>query len=218
MSKFFSYSLICIAFWTISSTRLYGQAVTQGEIDYEVTMVYSKKSFQAGETNTRRFRVSFNSQYYRTEQIGDGPTNIVVKDLSANTKRNFTDMFGYRFEISDLLDKTPTVKVVHRDETKTIQGYLCHRVLIQRPEGNFEAWATTDIALKYPDYSNICLLEYSIPTKNGMRVYKAVKVTAKTMVSSTFMPIGYEQITQAQLDVKLHEKSPNQQTADSGSK
>jgi hypothetical protein len=206
MTNVFSHRFFCLLFLVIGASQLHSQAVTQGEIDYEVTMVYNKKSFQAGETNTRRFRVSFNNQYYRTEQLGDGPTNIIVKNLVTNIKRNFTDIFGYHFEITDLPDKTPNVKIVHRDETKMIQGYLCHRVIIQRPEGNFEAWGTSDIALKYPDYANICLLEYSIPTKNGMRVYKAVKVT------------GYEPITQAQLDLKLHEKSPNQETADSGAK
>lgn len=180
-----------------------------GDMMYEVTTIFDANSWQYGAELKKRFKLSFNPKYYRAEQLGEGPNNFSTVERGSGYTRLFTNYFGHHFELIDTTEETeegeedPMLPVEQTEETRTILGFPCRRVMIKHPEGVYEAWVTTEIRLNYPSNFPGCALEFTVPFSRGIRRYTLKAFAPRIVYDEEFIVKGYEKVTESELRARF---------------
>jgi GLPGLI family protein len=181
------------------------EPIVWGTIDYKVVSVFEQsKVVTPSATAESIFRVSFDKEHIRGDQINQNPNNFFILDRNKKQIAHYIDMFGTIYQLTDAERKAPAVEIKQTEDSKVILGFKCSRIIVVRPEGEFEAWITKDIDLKYPSYMPGCALEYAVPANYGKRLYTATTIKTTAVVQNLFeVPEKCEKITTAELKSRL---------------
>jgi hypothetical protein len=187
------------------------QVMIEGILTYEVETSFSKKNYNHGLTFRKKFRLSFNEDYIRGDQIGDEPNYFFLFDRKTKTRRVFTNFFGTKLEIIEpnSLEAHPQTTIAE-NETKQILGQNCNKLQMAQNNEIYELWVAPNIKLEFPRYLNQCALNMKIPTKYGERIYKIISIENIKPMASFFEIDGYKPIYLSDFVAKFGKKPATQ--------
>jgi hypothetical protein len=187
------------------------QVMIEGILTYEVETSFSKKNYNHGLTFRKKFRISFNEDYIRGDQIGDEPNYFFLFDRKTKRRRVFTNFFGTKLEIIEPnTAEEPQRAKIAENETKQILGQNCNKWQITKNNEIYELWVAPNIKLEFPRYLNQCALNMKVPTKYGERIYKIISIENIKPMASFFEIDGYKPIVLSDFVARFGKKPMTQ--------
>ncbi len=182
--------LTLIGFRTVPT----GVAIPEAVITYKVTMEFDSTYINPETALVKYYRLSFNEDYIKGEQVGEDPNNFTIINRKLNQKRHFSNFFGKKYELLNKPGDSLCTKVEWTNETDKIAGLSCRKAMVTRGSLRKATWVSHDFNVSYPSYVSGLALEYSVPHKHGYRTYQLHSVDIRPVDPKIFEVDGFEPI------------------------
>jgi hypothetical protein len=214
-------SVILFAILCNSGNAISGKPF-EGVITYKITYPDSKFSESQLAMFPKVLTVSIKGTKSRTDLQMSGMNTVEITDYNDKTSVSLLNMMGQKYaikqttaEIEKKNAEEGETSVEFSDETKSIAGYTCKKVIVtvnnDGVKSTFEAWYTSELGSKLANFSNPlykdidgALLEFLMKNQEVSMKFVATSVEKKSLDAKDFeIPSDYTLTTQDELKSKF---------------
>lgn len=194
----------------------------EGVITFKITYPDSKFSESQMAMFPKVLTVSVKGTKSRTDLAMNGMNSVTITNHADKSSVSLINMMGQKYaikettaEIEKKIAAEGTVSVEYKDDTKTIAGYNCKKVIVtvnnDGTTSTFEGWYTTEFGSKMANFDNPLykdidgtLLEFVMKNNEVTMKFTATSVEKKNLADKDFeIPSDYVLTTQEELRSKF---------------
>lgn len=194
----------------------------EGVITFKITYPDSKFSESQLAMFPKVFTVSIKGDKSRTDLQMSGMNTVEITNYTEKTSVTLLNMMGQKYaikktsaEIDQEMAEEGTPSVEFSDETKTIAGYVCKKVVVtvntDGIKSTFEGWYSSELGSKLANFNNPIykdidgmLLEFTMKNRDITMKFTATSVEKKGLAAKDFeVPSDYTITTQDELRSKF---------------
>jgi hypothetical protein len=194
----------------------------EGVITYKITYPDSKFSESQLAMFPKVLTVSVKGSKSRTDLQMSGMNTVEITDYSDKTSVSLINMMGQKYaikqttaDIEKKINEEGKTTVELSDETKTIAGYTCKKVVVTVNDdgavSTYEAYYSSELGTKLANFNNPlykdidgALLEFSMKNREVSMKFTATAVEKKNLASKDFeIPSDYTLTTEDELKSKF---------------
>jgi hypothetical protein len=214
-------SMLMFAMLFITGSTMAGKPF-EGVITYKITYPDSKFSESQLAMFPKVLTVSVKGSKSRTDLQMSGMNTVEITDYTDKTSVSLINMMGQKYAIKQTTAEIESKNAAEgkttvelSEETKTIAGYICKKVVVTVNDdgaiSTYEGYYTSELGSKLSNFNNPlykdidgALLEFSMKNREVSMKFSATSVEKKSLQSKDFeIPSDYTLTTENELKSKF---------------